>query len=407
MKLLNLMTVLVLLWTGRVQAETITCEMIGKGEIKEVIAIRNNHDYEPQWFDVVVKKKGFFSKDQNFSLSPLYFSGDKMKLMEFEGSPSKAKMLMSFERVSTLSSKSSKVEVILNKGGRDEILQLMSCRADRPVKFVDYCSTSNSNKNPAEVLLHASRMRNSNLVEMLISCDPNVNIQDSRGCTPLMYTVDHKCGTGKADQFRDFAHNGRIVDALISAGAFVDIADPVTLETPLIKSATDRNHHVVKALADMEADVNAQDREGSTALMNAVRKNDVKLVELILSYNPDLELANNSGQTAAMIASTNGFTNIELLLQTPDKILTFSGNETGGCSLNDNNIELNKVVLIKLNATEKKMFLLEIPELGINLMANPGETKSVRLRPSKVGSYKYICGLHGGNSSSKGSMTVH
>lgn len=404
MKYLNLIALLFLM-AGFAKAETIVCDSVGKGDIKEVIAKRNPHDYEPQWFDVVVKQKGFFAKDLRFSLTPLYLPGDKMMLMEFEGSPDKTKLLMTFDEVSKLSKRDRKVEFVSNKGSAKEQKQVLSCRSDRPIKFVDYCSSSKYG-TPSETLLYASKVRNSNLVDMVIGCNPNVNELDKNGCSPLMYAVDHLCGTGERDDFRDFAHNKRIVDALISAGAFVDIADPITLATPLIKSAQDRDAYAVKSFADMEADIDAQDKDGFTALMSAADRGDEKLVELILGYSPNLELANSSGQTAMTIARSKGFSNIELLLQTPDKILSFAGESSGGCSLNDNSIEANKVVLVELKASDKKMFLLEIPGLGVKLMADPGKAQSIRLKPTKTGSYKYSCGVHGSNNASKGIISV-
>lgn len=406
MKYLNLIALLFFLDAGVANAETIFCESVGRGDIKEVIATRNPHDHEPQWFDVVIKQKGFFAKDLNFSLTPLYLPGDKMLLMEFEGSPSKTKLLMTFNDVSKLNKHDRKVELVSNKGSAKEQKQILSCHSDRPIKSIDYCSTSKYG-NPTETLLYASKVRNSNLVDMVIGCNPNVNELDKNGCSPLMYAVDHLCGTGKRDDFRDFAHNKRIIDVLISAGAFVDIADPVTLATPLIKSAQDRDAYALKSFADMEADIDAQDKDGFTALMSAAERGDEKLVELILGYNPDIELTNSSGQTAMTIARSKGYTNIELLLQTPDKTITFTGENSGGCSLNEKAIEANKVVLFEMKASEKKMFLLEIPEMGVKLMADPGKVQSFRLKPTKIGSFKYTCGVHGSNNTSKGTISVH
>ena len=396
--------VCLLLMAGVASAETIVCESIGAGKIKRVVATRNPYDHEPQWFDVVVKRKNPLLKDREFDLEPLYLSGDKMLLIDPDGSPRAARVLMSFNGVSALGKNAITAELTFDKGSTGELTQLMSCRADRPVPVIDYCSTSEYG-TPIEALFYASKVRNANLVEMLLSCKLNVNTKDAKGCSALMYAVDAKCGTGDVDEL-DFAPSRDIIDSLISAGAFVDIIDPVTLETPLVKSARFLDYDAIKSFADMEADINAQDREGFTALMNAVKRDDPRLVELLLHYNPDLGMANNAGETAAMIASANGFLDVEILLQTPSKTLTFVGNEAGGCSLNETVIDINKVALIELKASREKMSLLKIPELGVSLMADPGETKSFRLRSDRAGSYGYVCGAHGGNSFSKGAITV-
>ncbi len=397
---------LLILPLATAQAETIVCESFGAGPIKAVTASRNPHDHEPQWFDVTLQKKGFFSEELRYSLSPLYFSGDKMDLMEFEGAPNKAKLLMHFSKVSGLHRASRKVEVILDKGGKNEVRQTLLCRSDRPVKFVDYCSV-NKFGTPLETLFYASKVRNSNLVDMVMSCGiDNVNEFDKKGCSPLMYAVDHLCGTGERDQFRNFAGNNRILDVLISAGAFVDISDPVTGESPLLKSALDGDTYAFKAFADMEADIDSQDTNGMTALMNATQRGDSKLVELIIGYGPNLELLNNKGLTALGIAKEKGDKTIELLLEGPDKTLRFEGVNAEGCRLNETTLDLGKVTLIELQASQKKMFLLEIPELGVRLMSNPGQLVSTRIKPSKAGQFKFSCGVHGSNNTTVGTVTV-
>jgi hypothetical protein len=389
-------------------AETIRCEAIGRqGIIKEIVSKRNtnNNGSEPQWFDTSVKMRGLFQESIKYSLVPLYFEGNKMTLMEYEGSTSQAKVLINFTNVKKLDSNNQRAEVILNKDSTSEVKQSMNCYADGPVKFIDYCSSSKFG-TPIETLFYAAKARNSNIVEMVASCNINVNKKDDIGCTPLMYAVDAKCGQDKFDIFSDFASNIRIINTLISAGAYSDLADPVTEATPLIKSAIVSDLQAMNAFLDMEADVDAQDKDGYTAIMRSVAKADLEGVELLLKYNPNLELVNNEGLTASAIAVKKGYANIELALQKPDKTLTFTGTDSGKCTLDLDHLNLGKVVLIEIKATKNKMFLLNIPELGIGLMAEEGKTNSVRFRPNKIGSYNYSCGFHGDANPSKGVIIV-
>jgi hypothetical protein len=389
-------------------AEAIHCEAISRqGDIKEINSIRSsiNDGYEPQWFDTSVKMRGLFSKNARYSLEPLYFKENKMTLMEFEGSTSRSKLLMNFTNVNKLNLGTQRVEVILNKGSKDELKQNMNCSSDGPVQFIDYCSSSKFG-TPLETLLYASKVRNSNIVDMVASCNLNVNKKDEVGCTPLMYAVDAKCGKDQFDIFSDFAPNIRIINTLISAGAYSDLPDPATEATPLIKSALVGDIEAMTAFLEMEADLDAQDKDGYTAIMRSVAKDDIKGVELLLKYNPNLELINNEGLTAGAIAKMKGYMNIELALQKPEMTLTFVGIDSGKCTVNLDNLNVDKLVLIEIKSTNNKMFLLSIPELSIGLMSEGGKTNSIRFKPNKVGSYNYSCGFHGDANPSKGVIII-
>lgn len=48
--------------------------------------------------------------------------------------------------------------------------------------------------------------------------------------------------------------------------------------------------------------------------MNACKNNNIKNVKLLLKYKADINIKNNDGKTALMIASENNFTDIVTLL---------------------------------------------------------------------------------------------
>lgn len=60
----------------------------------------------------------------------------------------------------------------------------------------------------------------------------------------------------------------------------------------------------VEALLNAGANVNAQDRNGNTALMVAVEYNNVEAVKLMLKAHADRGLRNKAGQTALSFASS-------------------------------------------------------------------------------------------------------
>ncbi len=60
----------------------------------------------------------------------------------------------------------------------------------------------------------------------------------------------------------------------------------------------------VKILVRGDADVNAKDNEGRTALMIAARSNDTKVVEFLAERGADINAKDNEGRTALMIAAS-------------------------------------------------------------------------------------------------------
>ncbi len=71
--------------------------------------------------------------------------------------------------------------------------------------------------------------------------------------------------------------------------------------SPLILAAYRGNFEVAKYLITIVKDINYQSPEGS-ALMAAVMKNNIELIQLLITKNANLDLTNKSGVTAIMLA---------------------------------------------------------------------------------------------------------
>ena len=69
-----------------------------------------------------------------------------------------------------------------------------------------------------------------------------------------------------------------VVDILLSHGCAVDLQDHMYRFTPLMLAARQGHDKVVLALLESgKVDVNKEDRDGETALFDAVRNNQVRL----------------------------------------------------------------------------------------------------------------------------------
>lgn len=146
-------------------------------------------------------------------------------------------------------------------------------------------------------------------VQMLLEYNANPNCQDSDGNTPLHNIIGH----GTTDT------SVECVRTLLEQNANVNIKNK-NGETPLLAAVS--NYHIVhdidsiSRLAFVEllltsgADVNVQFSAlyviGDTPLHSAIRNLDPKVVQMILSFNPDLKILNSNSQTALDVAKYYG-----------------------------------------------------------------------------------------------------
>lgn len=119
-------------------------------------------------------------------------------------------------------------------------------------------------------------------------------------------------------------HND-LVQLLLRRGARVDTRETIAERTPLIESAIDANLRLANFLVDHNADVNARDRTGATALMWAAQSGSLEITRLLLAHGADpnvksgkLDTSNvhwPAGATALAIAKQAGHPDIVEALQ--------------------------------------------------------------------------------------------
>ena len=127
-------------------------------------------------------------------------------------------------------------------------------------------SWNNSENNFLKAILQGDIQR----VEEALAENANVKSRDAYGKTPLIIVI----AEGKLNRIP-------IAERLLSAGA----------------------------------DVNAQNRNGETALIEAVHKDDIEVIQLLLRYEADIHKKDKNGNTALSIAAIRGNKTIEQILK--------------------------------------------------------------------------------------------
>jgi hypothetical protein len=310
----------------------------------------------------------------------------------------------------------SYLELTLDDGGK-----ILSSKFNKPLSGFDKspfeCAVSGSfpeaptcDAYSSELLISAVKNNDDlNAIEWQLSCGANVNYKDKNGCTPLLYAFDSSCGVKNASSHGPgggvFAKTNAISDLLVQNGAFIDLVDPINKETALIKAAKFGVSDVYDNFIASEANFDAQDIFGNTALMYAVLNGDTFIVKDILNGNPDRRLKNKKGETAFDLAKHWQKDTVLDLVRVPDITVAIQGHDDGTCSPLIIDVKKGQVVEVVLNATEK-MFKFESDDLGIDMMADRNSSTRQIFSAENEGLYKFTCGFHGASSTSQGVIVV-
>ena len=103
--------------------------------------------------------------------------------------------------------------------------------------------------------------------------------------------------------------NREMVQLLLSAGANVNAQDS-NGETILMELDHDATSDLVWDLINAGAKVNLEDASGNTALMAAASSDNLEAVRTLLDAGANMEAKNRDGRTALMLAATEGHVNI-------------------------------------------------------------------------------------------------
>jgi ankyrin repeat protein len=144
-------------------------------------------------------------------------------------------------------------------------------------------------KQGKTALMKAATRGDVGVAGALVDSGANVNAVDDKGSTALLYSLDHQ----------NFAHGDEI------------------------KTLAGRRAEITRRLLLAKAlDVNAQNNDGETALLRAVRLPNPELVKSLLAHYADPNRADLFGDTAVTLAYASGNAEIEQLLPVPK---TFKG----------------------------------------------------------------------------------
>lgn len=144
-------------------------------------------------------------------------------------------------------------------------------------------------------------------IDLLLANNANINISDKFGYTPLIYSI--------------MAKNVERVRKLLAHNAFVNVRTsmgntPLMIVIDFIDLYSDLNliEQIIEMLLINNADVDAQNSNGDTALILAAKYGFINIIHLLLKYNANVNIQND-GKTAEDIAQETGDQNIANVLK--------------------------------------------------------------------------------------------
>ncbi|CAC5397292.1 unnamed protein product [Mytilus coruscus] len=157
-------------------------------------------------------------------------------------------------------------------------------------KGADVNSVTVSDKYGQTPLIVACGNDNSDIIRLLVEKGADVNVADERGLTPLIWS----CAISNSD----------IVRLLIEKGADVNVSD-MHGQTPLIWSCENDNSDIVRLLIEKGAQVNVQDMDGDSPLTLACENENYVIVQLLIGIGAELNVPCHNGDTPLMLACKN------------------------------------------------------------------------------------------------------
>ena len=283
----------------------------------------------------------------------------------------------------------------------------VDCKITGDVAFVNYC-TATEKWSPEKGLLLAAKNKNFDLLEATLDCGAAATIKDDKGCTPMLLASDNNCGSGYFSTISSVgAKTKDLFGTLIDNGAYIDDIDPKTGESPLIKVVRTKDQDAADFLLALEANIDLQDLDGNTALIRATENNDYWMVNSLVSAGANTKLKNHDQQTALDIAKVFNYKKLIPLLGDPESIVTIEGRSDGSCSIDTLTLSVKKLARTVLKSTANQMFKFEVADLEIEITSEPAMQSFKNILPTKIGDYKFTCGLHhGGGTPTNGTFTI-
>ncbi|CAH8618002.1 unnamed protein product [Schistosoma haematobium] len=156
-------------------------------------------------------------------------------------------------------------------------------------------NTETESSTGKTAIMFAAFKGNIECMELLLEYGANVNHSDKNGLTALHMAVD--------------GEQPRAIRLLVKSCSNLEAKDNNLGWTPLLRCAALKNNgnvEVARELIKLNANIDAQDRDGKTALHNCILHGHYDLCRFLLENNANVNLKTNNGHSTLVLSESVG-----------------------------------------------------------------------------------------------------
>ncbi len=204
--------------------------------------------------------------------------------------------------VDVLLAAGAKTEIVDSQGRTPLIAAAQNDKTEALVSLLNHKGNLQVQDTKGRTVLYwATRMGNTAVTKLILDTESSIiNSADIRGTTPLLIATE-----------RGFT---KIVDALISAGADVDMCNDVG-DTALIIAAKAGHKECLQLLVEAEADVDAVNKNGTNPLFHCMTDASSLSVLLEAGADPDMKVTSDERTVLAFLAARDVPECLQMLLE--------------------------------------------------------------------------------------------
>ncbi|CAH8638724.1 unnamed protein product [Schistosoma rodhaini] len=165
-------------------------------------------------------------------------------------------------------------------------------------------NTDTESSTGKTAIMFAAFKGNIECIELLLEYGADVNHSDKNGLTALHMAVD--------------GEQPRAIRLLVKSSSNLEAKDNNLGWTPLLRCAALKNNgnvDVARELIKLNANIDAQDRDGKTALHNCILLGHIDLCRFLLENNANKNLKTNNGHNALVLSESVGNQKIQKLIK--------------------------------------------------------------------------------------------
>ncbi|MBQ0105724.1 MAG: ankyrin repeat domain-containing protein, partial [Armatimonadetes bacterium] len=195
-------------------------------------------------------------------------------------------ILQNEKGINKKSNNGTPLEIAIDHSNYEAVRLLVENKADINQKGLGY------------PLIEAFYMHNDDILKLLIDSNPNINVADDEGITPLMLAV----------KYCDYETVSRILD--MGAESETQSKEKYTALHLSVFNNTEDRLKIFSLMANKAKDVNIKSEIGITPMYNACGMNEIKMAELLKSKGGDPKIPNKMQLDALELARDRGYTEI-------------------------------------------------------------------------------------------------